>query len=332
MTTASLPAPPEPAFSSLGYLGVSSERLEDWTSFATGRLGMQAGERSASTRALRMDERRARLIVTDDGARGFFGWEVAERDRFDAIADALDAAGIGVHELSAGECALRAVTAGLSFRDPAGNRVEVAWGPVVDDEPFRPGRTHSGFRTGSLGLGHAVLTTPAYDALVAFYVDVLGFRLSDYTTQPFRATFLRLNARHHSLAIIETDRVGVHHVMVELNHMDDVGQAYDLALAEPDSIGVTLGRHSNDHMFSFYTRTPSDFLIEYGWGGRSVDDRTWQPCELLDGPSLWGHERFWLPPEARRVAYDLQVAAAQRGVRAPVHVRPGNHDVAEDAL
>ena len=39
---------------------------------------------------------------------------------------------------------------------------------------------------------------------MAFYVDVLGFGLSDYITKPFRAYFFHVNARHHSLALIET--------------------------------------------------------------------------------------------------------------------------------
>ena len=39
---------------------------------------------------------------------------------------------------------------------------------------------------------------------------------------------------------------------------------------------MTLGRHTNDLMTSFYVRTPSGFEIEYGTGGLVVDDDTWQ--------------------------------------------------------
>lgn len=321
-----------PAFDRLGYVGVSSHRIEEWTAYATSLLGMQVADSARSTAVLRMDDRRQRVVVSDDGGRGYFGWEVGSAARLDRLAAVLEARGVAVRPFTAAERGRRFVADGISFADPAGNRVEAVLQPETDPRPFVPGRTHSGFRTGPLGLGHAVLTTPRHDELVAFYRDVLGFRLSDWTTQPFRASFFHLNARHHSLAVIEADTVGVHHLMVELNHLDDVGQAYDLALAEPERVGVTLGRHSNDHMFSFYSRTPSDFLVECGWGGRSVDPATWMPCELLDGPSLWGHERFWLPAQARAVAHDLRVAAAQRGVRAPVHVRRGNFDVADDAV
>ena len=53
-------------------------------------------------------------------------------------------------------------------------------------------------------------------------------------------------------------------------------------------------------MTSFYARTPSGFMVEYGWGGRDIAPDAWQPVELRDGPSLWGHERAWLPPEGAR--------------------------------
>ena len=77
-----------------------------------------------------------------------------------------------------------------------------------------------------------------------FYQDVLGFRLSDYTLRPFKAYFFHLNPRHHSFAVIETGRNSVHHLMVELYMLDDVGQAYDLALGQEDRIATTLDRKS----------------------------------------------------------------------------------------
>ena len=87
----------------------------------------------------------------------------------------------------------------ISFADPEGNRLEAFYGAEIDATPFRPGRSISGFRTGPLGLGHAVLTVENIDVMMPFYVDLLGFGLSDYITKPFRAYFFHVNARHHSL-------------------------------------------------------------------------------------------------------------------------------------
>ena len=52
---------------------------------------------------------------------------------------------------------------------------------------------------------------------------------------------------------------------------------------------MTLGRHTNDRMTSFYVRTPSGFEIEYGTGGLLVDDATWV-VRPYDAGSVWGHK------------------------------------------
>src|SRR5260370_16651831 len=60
----------------LGYLGVGTAQLDDWTSLATRGLGMQAVDRGAGIRAFRMDDRRQRLGLDSplpDSTR-YFGW------------------------------------------------------------------------------------------------------------------------------------------------------------------------------------------------------------------------------------------------------------------
>ena len=217
---------------------------------------------------------------------------------------------------------------GFRSRIPAGNVIEAFCGPELAPDPFRPGRAVSGFRTGPLGMGHVAITVERVDTALAFYRDLLGFRLSDYTLRPFKAYFMHLNPRHHSFAIIETGKAAVHHMMVELYMLDDVGQAYDLALGEEGRIGTTLGRHTNDFMTSFYSWTPSGFLMEYGWGGRSIDPDTWTASEMKYGPSLWGHDRGWLPPEGRALARELRLRAAADELREPVQVIEGNYTLA----
>jgi hypothetical protein len=42
----------------LGYLGIGTDKLDDWTHFATDWLGMQPVDRGAGVRAFRMDDRK----------------------------------------------------------------------------------------------------------------------------------------------------------------------------------------------------------------------------------------------------------------------------------
>jgi 2,3-dihydroxybiphenyl 1,2-dioxygenase len=315
------------AVQALGYAGFGSAALDDWRQFGTGLVGLQAVERSPSLLAFRMDDRKQRIVIDrsmPEGAR-FFGWEVADAAALDALAARLEAAKVKVTAEPQTAADARGVRALISFYDPAGNRLEAFHGAEIDETPFCPGRSISGFRTGPLGLGHAVLTVENIDAVMPFYVDLLGFGLSDYMQKPFRAYFFHVNARHHSLALIETGKNGMHHLMVEMFSLDDVGQSYDVALGEPDRVNVTLGRHTNDLMTSFYARTPSSFMVECGWGGREIDPSTWRPVEMHDGPSLWGHERVWLPPADREVAREMRMRAAAAGLRAPVQVMDGNY-------
>ncbi|MFY9954223.1 VOC family protein [Bradyrhizobium sp.] len=311
----------------LGYAGFGADHLEDWRQFGTHLVGLQAVERGNAQLSFRMDDRKQRIVIDramGEGAR-FFGWEVADAPALDALGAQLESAGVAVTAEPQTLADARRVRALISFRDPAGNRLEAFYGAEIDDTPFKPGRSISGFRTGPLGLGHVVLTVEKIDAVMQFYVEVLGFRLSDYIEKPFRAYFFHVNPRHHSLALIETGKNGMHHLMVELFSLDDVGQSYDVALREENRVSVTLGRHTNDFMTSFYAKTPSSFMVECGWGGRQIDPANWQPVEMTDGPSLWGHERVWLPEKDREVAREMRMRAAAAGRRAPVQVMEGNY-------
>jgi 2,3-dihydroxybiphenyl 1,2-dioxygenase len=315
----------------LGYVGVRSDQIDDWATYASSFLGMQVDERTATRLRLRMDDRKQRVLVAPDVGDGaaLFGWEVADGSALEALAARLESADVRV---TRGDRALadeRRVKELIVFQDPIGTRLEAFHGPETTAEPFRPGRAISGFRTGPLGMGHAVLAVKNADALLPFYRDLLGFRLSDWLVKPFKAYFFHVNPRHHSLALIETGRNDIHHFMVELYSLDDVGQGFDLAQSLALPLGTTIGRHTNDFMTSFYSRTPSGFMVEYGWGGRAIDPASWQASEMTRGGSLWGHERLWLDEERREKARQIQLAAAAEGLRQPVQVIEGNYRLSQ---
>ena len=306
----------------LGYIGIQSSKLEDWSGFATKLLGMQEIDRGGAIRAFRMDDRKQRLVVNgaENEGLGFFGWEVADAAALDRLAARLDAHDVAITRASRRLADERHVADLIAFADPAGNRLEAFHGPAVANEPFVPGRPISGFRTGALGMGHAVLHVEDVEPLLPFYRDILGFQVSDYGLTPHKLYFFHVNGRHHSFAMVGSGKRGLHHFMVELTSLDDVGQGYDLAQLDEDRVAYTLGRHTNDHMTSFYANTPSGFFVEYGWNGRVIDPATWDAHETFDGPSFWGHERLHLPPEQRTRLREMRLSAAARGVRAPVNI------------
>jgi 2,3-dihydroxybiphenyl 1,2-dioxygenase len=303
----------------LGYVGIRSSQLEQWGQMATNLLGMQRVDRAAKVQAYRMDDRKQRLIVdgSDDAGLAVMGWEVADAAALERLAGRLEDNGVRVTRGARALADQRHVAELISFHDPAGNSIEVFWGAAVASEPFKPGRPISGFRTGPLGMGHVVLNVAEVEPLLPFYRDLLGFEVSDFGLTPYKLYFFHVNGRHHSFAMVGSGRRTLHHFMVELGSLDDVGQGYDLAQLEDGRVAYTLGRHTNDHMTSFYVNTPSGFFIEYGWGGRVIDPKTWQPHETFDGPSLWGHERLYMADEQRKRLREMRLSAAARGVRVP---------------
>ena len=116
--------------------------------------------------------------------------------------------------------------------------------------------------------------------------------------------FFHCNGREHTFVVGragsgDVKRIG--HFMVELNSMDDVGSCLDRVEDRGIEIKYRLGKHTNDHMISFYMHTPSGFLMEYGWNGRLVNDENWQ-VNIYDRASIWGHR----PPDDQ----SLEQAAA----------------------
>jgi len=317
----------------LGYVGIRAKDLDDWASYGSGLLGLQRVDKSRSTLAFRMDDRRQRIVVEADGGEGigFFGWEVADAAALDALAARLENERVNVAQGARTLADERHVKDLIVLNDPVGNRLEVFHGAETTAEAFKPGRSISGFRTGPLGLGHVVLnvdTAETVDRMSSFYCDALGFRLTDFYSHPFAARFLHVNQRHHSLAFVQSGKNTVHHIMMELFSFDDVGQGYDLASGEEGRVGVTLGRHTSDFITSFYSFTPSAFMVEYGWGARLIDVDMWQAYERKEGPSMWGHDRGWLSAEDQAKARALRLSNAANGYRRPVQVMEGNYEVA----
>ncbi|SRR6266851_2357756 len=130
------------AVQALGYLGISTQNIVEWSDFAARRLGLQLVDRGVSRRAFRMDDRRQRVIVDKErpDAERFFAREVADAASFDALAGKLEAAGVAVQREPAALVDQRFVRDLISFRDPAGNRLKVFHGPRLADTPFAPAR------------------------------------------------------------------------------------------------------------------------------------------------------------------------------------------------
>ena len=288
----------------LGYIGCEVTDFNAWDSLLDTVYGLeQRGDSGESIRQYRMDDNHHRLALhkSKNNKLKYIGWEVEFQGDLDNLAAELSDKGIEVTPGSAALREQRAVMDLFVVNGPDDIRLEMFFGPVQDFKPFTPKRGMEGYNTGDLGMGHIVLATADRPASVKWYEDNLGFRLSDHIFwDDIQATFLHCNPRHHSLAFMNP--VGpmkpgdLGHFMFESLSLNDVGRAYDIVNEHKVPLALTLGRHSNDHMMSFYIYSPSGWWIEYGHGARLIDDAEWEP-KFYNSPKIWGHEML-PPPDA----------------------------------
>lgn len=282
--------------SQLAYVGIGVSDMARWRSFAADVLGTQVLEGGDDgTVYLRMDEYHHRIALHPSGEDDvlYIGLQASTPAAYEAGKAALRAGGILPTQGTPTEIARRRVTDLVKF-ETGDLPFELSVGPHMRwDPPFQPARPMSGFKTGALGFGHVVLRSETPKESVALLTDALGFRISDYIGT---MVFLHCNPRHHSVAfqprsanLPRSRDKKMWHFMLETNAIDDVGVALDLAAKTGTPLATTLGRHSNDQMVSFYMVTPSGFEIEYGWGGRLIDDSVWQ-VQRHDRGTLWGHK------------------------------------------
>ncbi|MDV7243287.1 MULTISPECIES: biphenyl-2,3-diol 1,2-dioxygenase [Rhodococcus] len=286
----------------LGYLRIQTTDVPRWRELVVDGLGMAVGSGPEPDGLyLRLDERRARLIVLPgekDKALAV-GWEVRDQFALQRVREQVEKSGVAVDVLSEDEARYRDAEQVIAFDDPTGTRVEVFFGPVLDHSPVVT--PHGGrFVTGAQGLGHVVLPTPAFEEAYAFYTEVLGFlprgaiRLGppDAPGPARRVRFMGVNQRHHSLALCPAPHggePGMVHLMTEVDTLDAVGQALDRLGKLGFSISSTLGRHTNDRMVSFYVRAPGGWDLEFGTEGMLVDEK-YYTAEEITADSYWGHD------------------------------------------
>lgn len=283
----------------LGYLGIGVSDLSTWQRFAVDILGLETnGADEDGTVFLRMDENHHRFALHPGGSDdiAYAGWETRDEASLWEVATRLESQGVEVRWGTAAEARQRRVMGLIKLEDPSGVATEVYFGALVEFErPFHSPRAIAGFETGDMGLGHFVIAVDDYDASLKFYRDGLGLLVSDfieYESGPAETglvAFFHCNRRHHSVAFLEYESPKrLLHFMLQLRNIDDVGSTYYLCEDRSVPIARSLGRHTNDHMVSFYLETPSGFQVEYGFGAREIDDSDWE-VQLHRAPSTWGH-------------------------------------------
>ncbi|MBL4801906.1 MAG: VOC family protein [Emcibacter sp.] len=291
----------------LAYVGIETNKQAEWAQFAE-VIGFQY-EKTGDVAYLRMDEKERRIILMPGGKEDyvFSGLEADSKEEFDVAVARLKNANVKVGEGSREGAEIRAVEQYVSFVDPAGITVELAYGckdaATRFESPFLP----DGFVTGNdIGIGHLAFIVPDYKKCEQFYLEAVGATLSDHIFGDLNVggrldlTFLHFNPRHHSLAFGSVfdapapvaegfSQNKLQHYMCEYHEVRDVLRALDRVKNAGIPITMSLGEHPNDLAVSFYCLTPSGFWFEVAAGCISIDDEIWVPS-IHKNFSNWGHD------------------------------------------
>ena len=292
---------------SLGYIRIAAEDVDAWNRFAVDFLGLEAVKGDTSEYSyFRIDDHPHRLVVIPSAQSSVeaIGFQVSGPEEMDLMVAAVEATGTKVTVLDQSACRDRRVTAAVAFDDPGGNPVELFWGVALAHRPVNTPKVSS-FVTGDQGMGHVVLTVADGQAAYRFYTETLGFRprntmrlpaapAADGTPQFETLWFLGCNPRHHTVGLLPMAGPGrLIHFMLEAATLDDVGRAWDRAEKMELPIMQTLGRHTNDHMVSFYVIGPGGFVVEVGYDGLRVTEEV-PVYEITEG-EFWGHKFINFP-------------------------------------
>jgi catechol 2,3-dioxygenase-like lactoylglutathione lyase family enzyme len=169
----------------------------------------------------------------------------------------------------------RATSNGPGRLERSGRRAD----GVLRAAPIRPTR-----------LGQAVIGTTNLEASTAFFVDGLGFKVSDSISD--KGMFLRCSTEHHNVLVLAAPVNFLHHTSWQVADVDEIGRgATGMLENHPERHVWGLGRHHAGSNFFWYLKDPAGNFSEYFADmDCDIDDALWKPevFEGKEGLYSWG--------------------------------------------
>lgn len=285
----------------LGYVVVETEKFADWRRFGRDAIGMHIDDTAPGVMRFRLDEHRCRFLLQRGPAEDAvaLGWEVDDHATFDEILSRVIRHGVPAVAGAPEETALRGAERLVRFPGPNGLTQEIFTRAPVDAGALTM-VNRGGFVTGPSGVGHVAVPSKRPHQMRGYYDAVFDARLTDFIDETisglkFKIRFLRVNERHHTIAIAATKglplnpiRTRIQHLNIQVAELDDMTTSYQRVTELGFAMALSVGQHTNDKELSYYAVTPSGFEWEVGWNPVVVDETTWEPT-TYQGISIWGH-------------------------------------------
>jgi len=284
----------------LGYIVIETSKFADWRRFGRDAIGMHLDETLPNVMRFRLDDHQCRFLLQRGPAEDVtaLGWQLDDHATFDEILRRVSDHGVPVTEGTDEEAALRGVERLVRIPGPNGLSQELFTRAHSSSDALN--MLSRGFVTGASGMGHVAITSKKPHQMRGYYNAVFDARLTDYIDETIsgvklKIRFLRVNERHHSIAIAAVNRLPlnpirtrIQHLNIEVAELDDMTTSYQRVKSLGFGMALSVGQHTNDKELSFYAVTPSGFEWEVGWNPIVIDENTWEPT-TYQGISIWGH-------------------------------------------
>jgi catechol 2,3-dioxygenase-like lactoylglutathione lyase family enzyme len=156
---------------------------------------------------------------------------------------------------------------GFSFRSLEGHVLNVS-----SDVARHPNAVND--RSKPIKLSHVVLNAGRTGDEMAFFIDLLGFKLSDSTEM---MEFIRCSADHHSIALTRAQGPSLNHMAYEMSNIDGLMRGAGRLKQSGFNIEWGVGRHGpGDNVFTYFVE-PNGFVTEYTAEVQQVDEAFFEP-------------------------------------------------------
>ena len=158
---------------------------------------------------------------------------------------------------------------GFQFFSPDGLIFEIS-----SDVELREARQVAQWEAVPERISHVVFHSPDHQKLVAFFVDVLGFKESDWLGDFM--CFLRCNEWHHRIGILPGPPC-LDHVAWDVPSVDDMMLGLKRLREHNFDVRWGPGRHmAGNNTFTYYV-SPAGNVVEYTAELEKIDESTWEP-------------------------------------------------------
>jgi catechol 2,3-dioxygenase-like lactoylglutathione lyase family enzyme len=142
----------------------------------------------------------------------------------------------------------------ISFKDNKGTDID-----IYAEYEFAPDKEKP-IGIMPLKLGHVAYRCLDIKPVMKFYMEVLGFRLSDIRGDFF--CFLRCNSDHHAINFVNDPKPQLHHVAFEVKDWPEIHRACDYLAKNKLLLVWGPGRHIIGHNIAAYHRNHDNVRVE----------------------------------------------------------------------